>query len=107
VVFAADADHIYSAVDHKPKRTLNLKRLRNIRSHPRVALLVDHYEDDWSELWWVRVDGTARIEESGPERERALRLLEEKYAQYRPKGPRGPVIIITIDRISGWSAGRD
>src|SRR5207244_611648 len=61
ITFAVDGDTIYFAVDAKPKRTTDLKRLRNIAANSSVSVLVDHYEDDWTKLWWVRVDGTARL----------------------------------------------
>ena len=54
-------DRVYTAVDHKPKTTTRLQRLRNIEAHPQVALLADHYADDWSRLWWVRADGAATV----------------------------------------------
>jgi PPOX class probable F420-dependent enzyme len=104
LVFAVDNNRIYSAVDHKPKRTQLLKRLRNIAGNSSVALMVDHYDDDWSQLWWVRVDGTAAIIEAGPDWETAITALATKYPQYRGHPPDGSVIIITIDRISGWAA---
>ena len=104
LVFAVDGDRIYSAVDHKPKRSQHLKRLRNIARNPAVALMTDHYEDDWSCLWWVRIDGTASIIETGPDWERAIAVLADKYPQYRGHPPDGSAIVITIDRISGWVA---
>lgn len=102
--FALDGDTLYSAVDEKPKRTKRLKRLENIRLHPDVTVLVDHYEDDWSRLWWVRLRGQARVIEEGPERERALALLREKYEQYREEPPEGAVIAISLDEWRNWSA---
>jgi PPOX class probable F420-dependent enzyme len=102
--FALEGDVLYSAVDEKPKRTRRLKRLQNIRVHPEVAVLVDHYEDDWSRLWWVRLRGTAQVIEDGPKRERALALLAEKYAQYCSEPPRGPVIVLSVEEWRGWSA---
>lgn len=102
--FALEGDVLYSAVDEKPKRTQRLKRLENIRLRPEVAVLVDHYEDDWSRLWWVRLRGTAQVIEEGPERERALTLLREKYAQYRAQPPRGAVIVVSVEEWRGWSA---
>jgi PPOX class probable F420-dependent enzyme len=103
-VFAAAGDHIYHAVDHKPKRTTDLKRLRNIRENPRVSVLVDHYDDvEWERLWWVRADGTARIVEDDAERQEPVRLLMEKYAQYREHPPEGPVIAVEVTRWSGWA----
>ncbi len=61
IVFAVEGDIIYSAVDHKPKRTTALRRLANMAENPFVALLVDYYDDDWSRLWWARADGTGRL----------------------------------------------
>ena len=85
-----DADTIFSAVDAKPKSTLQLARLDNIRGHPRVSLLVDHYEDDWNALWWVRVDGPARVlEEPDPVRDVALEALAVKVRAIPHDSPRG------------------
>src|SRR5262245_51784199 len=85
--FALDGDRIVSAVDAKPKTTPELRRLANLRARPRAALLVDHYAEDWSTLWWVRADGAGRVVEVGPERERALELLAAKYEQYARERP--------------------
>ena len=104
VVFALDEGRIYSAVDAKPKRSQNLKRLQNIRANERVSLLVDHYEDDWSRLWWIRADGTATIVPSGPRWREAIDVLGAKYPQYRTARPDGPVIEIVVERLSGWTA---
>jgi PPOX class probable F420-dependent enzyme len=104
VCFALDGDVLYTAVDAKPKRTQRLARLRHIRSEPRVALLADHYEEDWSRLWWVRMDGRARLVDDPAERERALALLARRYPQYRESPPDGPVLAIDADRWSGWRA---
>ncbi len=104
VCFVLEADFLYSAVDQKPKSSHLLRRLKNIERHPNVALLVDHYEDDWSALWWVRLRGTARIVQLGAERDRAVALLTQKYPQYRAAPPRGGVISISIDDWRGWSA---
>lgn len=106
ICFALDGDVIFFAVDHKPKRTADLKRLRNITSEPRVAVLADHYEDDWDRLWWVRADGRAHVLGAGAEDERAgaLALLAARYRHYREKPPPGPVVAIAIDRLTGWSA---
>jgi PPOX class probable F420-dependent enzyme len=103
ITFALDGDAIYFAVDAKPKRTTDLQRLRNIAANPAVALLVDHYDEDWNRLWWVRVDGHARVLGSG-QTDRAVDLLVERYEQYRRARPSGPVVEISIDRMSGWSA---
>jgi PPOX class probable F420-dependent enzyme len=102
-VFALDGDTIYFAVDAKPKTTTNLKRLKNIAANPAVSVLADHYEDDWTRLWWVRVDGTARVITDEAHAQRATDLLVAKYAQYRRARPAGPVVAIDIGRITGWS----
>lgn len=104
--FALDGDFAYSAVDHKPKRSSRLARLDDIRAHPAVSLVVDHYEDDWSELWWVRLDGAARVVEEGPDWERGIDLLVAKYPQYRERRPTGPVIVIAVERRRAWSGGQ-
>ena len=95
---------LYFAVDSKPKRTNELQRLKNITAHPDVSLLVDHYEDErWAELWWVRADGTARVVDEPSEAERAIDRLAEKYSQHRQTKPRGPVVVVQIKRVTGWS----
>ena len=104
ICFALEGDMLYSAVDRKPKRTTELKRLENIRANPRVSVLVDGYDEDWSRLWWVRLDGLARIVEEELERARALGLLETKYEQYRAEPPEGPVLAVEIERRRGWAA---
>lgn len=92
---------IVSAVDHKPKRTQRLQRLANVAVHPEVTVLVDHYDDDWSRLWWVRLRGHA-VEQPDPE---GLGALCEKYDQYRQEPPRGPMLRIVVTALQGWSAG--
>jgi PPOX class probable F420-dependent enzyme len=105
ITFALDGETILTAVDHKPKRTTKLRRLANIAANPRVSVLADHYEDDWSRLWWVRVDGTARvIEPRAPEHADAVSRLVERYEQYRGRPPEGPAIAITGSRWTGWRA---
>ncbi len=103
VTFAVDGERIYTAVDHKPKTTVNLRRLRNILENPRVALLADHYAEDWATLWWVRVDGRASIVTDGAAHE--LDMLAARYEQYRQVRPAGPVIVIEAERWSGWAGG--
>ena len=76
-----------------------------MRAHPAVSLLVDHYDDDWTQLWWVRVDGTATVREIGTEHESAIDRLSTKYPQYRDLRPVGAVVEITALRWQGWSAG--
>jgi len=103
MVFALEGDTVYFAVDAKPKKSTNLKRLRNIAANPAVSVLADHYEDDWTKLWWVRADGTARVITDMANARLAADLLVTKYAQYRIARPEGPVVAIHIDRITGWS----
>ena len=100
--FALKDDVVYSAVDAKPKSTLALRRLDNLAANPATCLLVDRYDDDWGELWWIRLDGTGRVLADGDERDRALDLLAAKYPQYRETRPRGPVIAIDISVWRSW-----
>src|SRR5687767_11619564 len=103
ICFALAGDVLYSAVDEKPKRSRRLQRIENVRAQPAVAVLVDHYEDDWSRLWWVRLRGKGQVVEHGPELEAALRVLAEKYEQYRNQPPGGPVLAIAVEEWRGWS----
>ena len=105
IVFALDGDTLYSAVDRKPKRSTTLRRIENARARPDVTVLVDHYEDDWGRLWWIRLRGRARVLDGGEERLHALELLAAKYPQYRERRPAGPVIAVTIERRQEWAAG--
>lgn len=98
VTFALDGDRVVIAVDHKPKRTRELRRLRNVRENPRVALLADHYDDDWTRLWWVRADGLARVETEWP-----ARGLRDRYEQYRRVPPGGPYLVVEVERWTGWA----
>jgi len=100
--FVLEGDTVYSAVDHKPKSTFDLVRLENLRATGVVSLLVDHYDEDWSRLWWVRLDGTGRVEEGGDTRERALGLLAAKYEQYRQQIPAGPAVVIEVTTWRAW-----
>jgi len=102
-VFALDGDTLYFAVDAKPKKTANLKRLKNIAANPAVSVLADHYEDDWTRLWWVRADGTARVITDMAEARHATDLLVNRYSQYRVNRPEGAVVAIHIVRLTGWS----
>jgi PPOX class probable F420-dependent enzyme len=104
IVFAVDGDTLYSAVDNKPKRSRTLRRIENARARPDVTVLVDHYEEDWRRLWWIRVRGRARVLDDGEERERALSLLAEKYEQYRSQPPDGPVLAVDITEVRDWRA---
>ena len=101
IVFALAGDVLYFAVDRKPKSTAALQRLANLRANPAASVLADHYDDDWTHLWWVRADGTARVldAEAAP-----LDLLAAKYPVYADEPPPGPVVAVTISRWSGWRA---
>lgn len=105
VVFALEGDTLFSAVDHKPKRSTSLKRLANVAENPSVALLVDGYSENWDRLWWARADGTARvIDAGGVEARRAVDLLAGRYPQYQERRPDGQVLVVDVLRWSGWSA---
>jgi PPOX class probable F420-dependent enzyme len=101
VCFALDGDIMYSAVDEKPKRTRRLARLDDIARDPRVEVVIDHYDDDWTRLWWVRLRGRAHVVERD---HRALELLCAKYPQYRERPPLGPFIVVDIEVRTAWSA---
>ena len=108
VCFVYDGQAIYTAIDHKPKRQTGyrMKRIRNILDNPQVAFLVDHYDEDWHQLYYVLIRGTATILESGTERQQALALLEEKYAPYRERhlaSSTGLVIKIVPTAMHRWS----
>ena len=105
ITFVVVGDIVYSAVDSKPKRTTALRRLANVRENPRVAVLVDQYDDDWSRLWWARADGLARVVDAADAEGRtAIDHLTRRYPRYRTQPPGGPVLAIDVDRWSGWSA---
>jgi len=104
IVFALVGDELFSAVDHKPKRTQRLRRLENIAANARVSVLADHYDEDWERLWWVRADGTARIAEDGDEQARAIDALVARYEQYASRRPEGPAIVVAVARWVGWRA---
>jgi PPOX class probable F420-dependent enzyme len=95
---------VYWAVDAKPKRSTRLRRLENIAQNPAVEFVADGYDEDWDRLWWVRVAGTARILDPGPERDRALAALQAKYAQHEATPPSGPVVAIDVSTVTGWEA---
>lgn len=108
VVFAVNTDReqpvIYTAVDAKRKSTKRLQRLTNIEANPRVSVLVDNYDEDWTKLWWVRADGVAEIHHSGDEMASGYALLRRKYRQYQRLALDGPVVTITVGRWSAWQA---
>ncbi len=90
-------------IDNKPKETADLRRLRNIADNPRVSLLVDRYADDWTQLWWVRANGTAVVERSGPGHEAHWTQLRDKYPQYGGQILDGQVFVVTIESWTGWA----
>jgi PPOX class probable F420-dependent enzyme len=113
VVFAVDqertdgqdiTDIVYTAVDAKPKTTQRLRRLANIESNPQAGVLVDHYCDDWTQLWWVRADGVATIHRDDERMRTGYRLLRAKYTQYQSVPLNGPVIAVAVRRWSSWHA---
>ena len=110
VVFALVGDddppwRVYWAVDHKPKRSPELQRLRNISTHDQAELVVDSYDDTWTFLWWVRASGTSMVVTDRDEQARAIAALSAKYRQYVQTAPTGPVIAIVLEEVSGWRAG--
>lgn len=108
VVFAVNTDReqpvVYTAVDAKRKSTKRLQRLTNIEANPRVSMLVDNYDEDWTQLWWVRADGVAEIHHSGDEMASGYALLRRKYVQYQRLALDGPVVTVTVARWSAWQA---
>jgi PPOX class probable F420-dependent enzyme len=104
VVFALHHETVYTAVDAKRKSTQRLRRLANIEADPRVCLLVDHYADDWGQLWWVRADGMAAVHQSGDEMAAGYAHLRQKYPQYQRLALEGPVVTVGVHRWSSWQA---
>jgi PPOX class probable F420-dependent enzyme len=104
MVFALVEDTVYSAVDAKPKRSRGLQRLANVRADPRCTLLVDHYEDDWRHLWWVRADGRGEVVDEPSPAHRGIRALVERFPQYRDQPPAGPLLVVTVERWNGWAS---
>jgi PPOX class probable F420-dependent enzyme len=105
ICFAFLGDRLVSAVDHKPKRTARLRRLDDIAATGSATVLIDHYDDDWDRLWWVRVRGVATVHtDDEPVAADARRTLVDKYAQYRDRPPTGPVYSVRLDEVSWWRA---
>jgi PPOX class probable F420-dependent enzyme len=104
IVFALAGNTLYSAVDGKQKRSRTLRRIENARVRPDVTILVDHYDEEWTQLWWIRLRGRARVLDDGEEREHALELLARKYPQYRDEPPDGPVLAVDVYETRAWSA---
>lgn len=104
VCFVLVGDGVYSAVDDKPKRDARPRRLANLEATGHASLLVDEYREDWSALWWVRLDGRGRVVDDSAEADGARSALTAKYPQYTQRPPRGPVLAIAVTRWSAWSA---
>jgi PPOX class probable F420-dependent enzyme len=104
ICFALAGASVWSVVDAKPKRTTELARVKNVLHDGRAAVLAHHYTEDWGELWWVRVEGPARVVESGPDYDQAVALLTQKYEQYRAAPPAGAAVVIEIAQLTGWAA---
>ena len=105
ICFVFDGKCFYSAIDEKPKRAApsKLKRLKNIAENPNVALVIDHYDEDWRRLAYVLIFGRARVINSGIAHRQAVRLLRRKYPQYRRMAiDQRPLIVITTLRIAAW-----
>ena len=105
VTFAVSGGLVVIGIDEKPKSTVDLKRLRNIRSDRRVAICWDLYDEDWSRLWWVRADGVAAVAEDGWSWARAWEALNDKYEQYGHAAHPGPIITVEVTKWSGWAHG--
>lgn len=105
VTFALIDEFAVTAIDHKPKSTRRLQRIANIEANPVASLLVDHYDDDdWTDLWWVRIDGDAAVHREGSLREHAIEALRIKYVQYEERPPEGPVIAVSLEGVSSWAS---
>jgi PPOX class probable F420-dependent enzyme len=105
ICFVFDGKNFYSPIDEKPKRTApqKLKRVKNIRENPQVALVIDTYNEDWCKLAWILIFGVARVLKSGARYHRAVTLLRKKYPQYRAmKIDQLPIIRITPKRLRAW-----
>ena len=105
IVFALVGDVVYTAVDHKPKRTTRLQRLANLRAEPRCALLADAFDQDWSRLWWARADGEAEVIDAPAADHEGLVALAARHPPYRDRPPSATLVAILVTRWSGWAAG--
>jgi PPOX class probable F420-dependent enzyme len=104
VTFVLDGHTVWTATDAKPKRSGRLQRHTNVIAHPRASLLVQHWAEDWSALWWVRVDGAARVLDDDPTTQHVVAMLLTKYAQYADVAVTKPVIAIDAVSWRSWSA---
>jgi PPOX class probable F420-dependent enzyme len=109
IVYVWRDDLLYTPLDRKPKRDDDwhaLRRVRNLETNGRAAIVVDRYDEDWTTLAWVLLEGVATILETGEERDRAATLLREKYAQYQTLPLEGrPIVRVEIERATEWSSG--
>jgi PPOX class probable F420-dependent enzyme len=99
--FVLTGDVVYSAVDEKPKTSPDLARLKDMAVHPDVTFVVDHYTEDWDDVWWARIRGTARMA-TGDEEVLAVALLRDKYPQYRSH-QLARVVAVDVTEVRGWS----
>jgi PPOX class probable F420-dependent enzyme len=107
ICFALDGKELYSPIDEKPKKTspLLLKRIRNIRANPHVAVVIDRYDEDWRRLAYVLIVGKAKLLMRGARHKRAVRLLRKKYPQYKKmRLEERPMIQITPLQWKSWEA---
>lgn len=106
VTFVLMGECLFTAVDHKPKATRDLARLANVRSSGTATALVDHWTEDWTQLWWLRLRGPAEVVDdvSRPDALDAIDALVAKYAPYRAQRPAGPLIVLTFTDVRTWSA---
>ena len=104
VLVERDLDHtVYWAVDHKPKRSSDLQRIKNLKTNPAVQFVVDAYDDDWDRLWWVRCSGAARlVDDAASNGGRRSTRWPPSIRRYAVEPPDGPVVAIDIEHISGW-----
>lgn len=112
IVFVVLDGRLYSPLDAKPKRVAvaRLRRVRNLLANPRVAVVVDHYGEDWGRLGYVLWTGRASVLQAGDEAARARAALRAKYAQYRA-GPlrldEAPLIVVEPQRVTAWGSLAD
>jgi PPOX class probable F420-dependent enzyme len=103
ICFAIDGTNLYVTIDEKPKRGMRLKRLRNVEENPRVAVIADRYDEDWTRLGWVMVRGSAEILADGAEHDQAQALLRARYPQLQAMAIDDcPVIAVRITQALSW-----
>ena len=105
ICYAVSDNSVYFTIDKKPKQLTDkpLKRIRNLQNNPHVALVVDRYEDDWTQLGWVMVQGEAALLDDGEEHTEAQRLLKARYPQLHGMQINDlPVIAVRIKHVVSW-----